>query len=237
MIKTFTISAISFGLGAALTYFLVADGKQPESEKSAFLPSESIKSSGQQSTSVYTDYIRQLEELNRQLTNDLQAARGVQSASSNNNASDLPAIAQDGASLEEYYKARKNSEDFSQYLQTAGAASGIGYVKDLAAKFENEAVDSQWAVDYESRLYNLLESDALAGSVTAQSIVCKSRRCQIKVAISDIEQANKIMESFSQALNNNQLSIDKSMVVSAPDVSEGVVSLYVARDANVKIHE
>lgn len=237
MIKIFTASAISFGLGAALTYFFVVDVNQHMNEKSVFAPIEKIQHSSQQSTTVYTDYIHQLEELNRQLTKELQVALGAQPVLSDKDVSDQPRLEQDGARLEEYYKARKNSDDFSQYLQTVGAINGAGYVKDLAGKFETEAVDSQWAADYESRLYRLLESDALAGSVTAQSIVCKSRRCQIKVAISDIEQANKIMESFSQAVNSNQLSIDKSMVVSAPDMSEGVVSLYVARDASVKIQE
>ncbi len=237
MIKILTASVISFGLGAALTHFLVVDTSQEVSNKSVSQPTEKIQSNKPQATNVYTDYIRQLEELNRQLTKDLQAARGSQSVADGNGSVDQSHAELDSATFEDYYKARKNSDDFNQYLQTVGAGNGTGYVKDLAAKFETETVDSQWAIDYESRLYSLLESDALSGSIVPQSIVCKSRRCQIKVAISDIEQANQVMQSFSEAINNNQLSIDKSMVVSAPDVSEGVVSLYVARDANVKIHE
>lgn len=237
MIKIFTSSAISFGIGAAFTYFLVVGANQDAGSKSSSAPTEKIQDSNPQATSVYTDYIRQLEELNRQLTSDLQAARNAQPATDNKDPVGQPRTELDGANFEDYYRARKNSDDFSQYLQTVGAGNGVGYVKDLAAKFETEPVDSQWAADYESRLYSLLESDALSGSIVAQSIVCKSRRCQVKVPISDIEQANQVMQSFSEAINKNQLSIDKSMVVSAPDVNEGVLSLYVVRDANVKVYE
>jgi hypothetical protein len=237
LIKILTASVISFGLGAASMYFWGADVNPEMSNKTVQAPTEKKQTNHLQPTNVYTDYIRQLEELNRQLTKDLQAARGVQPTEDANKVVELPSAEVDHSKFEEYYQARKNSDDFSQYLQTVAAGNGVGYVKDLATKFETETVDSQWAAGYESKLYSLLESDALAGNIAAQSIVCKSRRCQIKVAISDIEQANQVMQSFSEAINNNQLAIDKSMVVSAPDVSEGVVNLYVARDASVKIHE
>lgn len=233
MLKAITASVISFGVGAMLTYFLVVDDNQDVINKSVSVPAEKIQSNNSQATNVYTDYIRQLEELNRQLTKDLQAARSSQLVTNSKRSVDQQQAELDSAKFEDYYKARKNSDDFSQYLQTVGTGNGAGYVKDLAEKFEAEIVDSQWATDYESRLYSLLES----GNIVPQSIMCKSRRCQIKVVIGDIEQANQVMQSFSEAINNNQLSIDKSMVVSAPDVNEGVVSLYLARDVNVKIYE
>lgn len=228
MIKILVTAVVSFGAGAALTYSIVS-GDNPD----AIAQPVAVESHAQ--SSVHADYIRQLEDLNRNLTRDLQAARGG-SATKNNKATQEPAQqAVDAVNFEQYYQARKNSEEFNQYLQSVSTANG--YVKDMATKFEAETVDGQWATDYESRLYNLFESDALAGKVVPQSVVCKSRRCQIKVAVVDIDQANQTMESFSKALNDNQLAIDKSMVVSAPDLAEGVVSLYVARDGSVKIHE
>lgn len=233
MIKILVTAAVSFGAGAALTYSIVS-GDSPDVIASP-VAVESHAQSSVQSTSVHADYIRQLEELNRKLTKDLQAARGGQTTKDNKAEPDSAQQAVDAVNFEQYYQARKNSEEFNQYLQSV--STGNGYVKDMATKFEAETVDGQWATDYESRLYNLFESDALAGKVVPQSVVCKSRRCQIKVAVADIDQANQTMESFSKALNDNQLAIDKSMVVSAPDVEAGVVSLYVARDGSVKIHE
>ncbi|PUA27336.1 MAG: hypothetical protein B0W54_12145 [Cellvibrio sp. 79] len=233
MIKILVTAIVSFGAGAALTYSIVS-GDTPDA---IALPMavESHAQSSVHSTNVHADYIRQLEELNRKLTKDLQAARGGQATKDSKDAQKPEQQTMDAVNFEQYYQARKNSEEFNQYLQSV--ATGNGYVKDMASKFEAETVDGQWATDYESRLYNLFESDALAGKVVPQSVVCKSRRCQIKVAVADIDQANQTMESFSKALNDNQLAIDKSMVVSAPDLTEGVVSLYVARDGNVKIHE
>lgn len=238
MIKIFATAVVSFGLGVAVTYSVLSDNDRGiiatdfpqvvESPQNSNLPPP---------TNVHADYIRQLEELNRQLTKDLQAARGGQPQKTGKSTDELPPPVADAASFEEYYKARKNSEDFNQYLQSVSSGNGGGYVKDMAAKFETEAVDGQWASDYESRLYNLFDSDALAGKVVPQSVVCKSRRCQIKVAVANIDEANQAMQSFSEAINSNKLSIDKSMVVSAPDLDAGVVSLYVARDGNVKIHE
>lgn len=237
MIKIFTASVISFSMGVAIAYFGVVDNAQDVIDKSVSVPAVKIQSGNLQALAVYTDYIRQLEELNRQLTMDLQAARSAQLAISDKSSQGQLQAKLDSATFEDYCKARKNSDDFSQYLQRVSADNSVGYVKDLAAKFDAEVVDTQWASDYESRLYSLFGSDGLSGSVVPQSIACKSRRCQIKVAIGDIEHANQVMQSFSAAINNNQLSIDKSMVVSAPDVNEGVVSLYLARDVNVKIYE
>ena len=233
MIKILVTAVVSFGAGAALTYSIVS-GDNPDATAQP-VAIESHSQSSVQPTNVHADYIRQLEDLNRKLTKDLQAARGGQAAKDNKVAEKPEQQSMDAVNFEQYYQARKNSEEFNQYLQSVSA--GSGYVKDMATKFEAETVDGQWATDYESRLYNLFESDALAGKVVPQSVVCKSRRCQIKVAVADIDQANQTMESFSKALNDNQLAIDKSMVVSAPDLTEGVVSLYVARDGNVKIHE
>lgn len=233
MIKILVTAVVSFGAGAALTYSIVSGDNPDAITQPAAV--ESHAQSSVQSTNVHADYIRQLEELNRKLTKDLQAARSGQATKDDKAASEPAQQAVDAVNFEQYYQARKNSEEFNQYLQSVSA--GNGYVKDMATKFEAETVDGQWAPDYESRLHNLFESDALAGKVVPQSVVCKSRRCQIKVAVVDIDQANQTMESFSKALNDNQLAIDKSMVVSAPDLTEGVVNLYVARDASVKIHE
>lgn len=234
MIKILVTAVVSFSAGAALTYSIVSGDNPDVSTQPVAV--ESHAQSSVQSTSVHADYIRQLEELNRKLTKDLQAARGGQ-ATKDNKVAEKPAQQAEieAVNFEQYYQARKNSEEFNQYLQSV--STGNGYVKDMAAKFETETVDGQWATDYEARLNNLFESDALAGKVVPQSVVCKSKRCQIKVAVADIDQANQTMESFSKALNDNQLSIDKSMVVSAPDLTEGIVNLYVARDASVKIHE
>lgn len=237
MIKIFATAVVSFGLGAAVTYSVLSDNSPDIAAADVPQTVENLQKSNVQPTSVHADYIRQLEALNRQLTKDLQAARDGQPAKTEKQADEPASPVIDAASFEEYYKARKNSDEFNQYLQTVSAGNSGGYVKDMAAKFETETVDGQWAADYESRLYNLLETDALAGKVVPQSVVCKSRRCQIKVAVANIDEANQAMQSFSAAINNNKLSIDKSMVVSAPDIDAGVVSLYVARDGNVKIHE
>ncbi len=231
MIKIIVTSVISFGLGAVATYSLLSQNAYEVTAVEAQPITEAQRNSRSQPASVHADYIHQLEVLNRKLTQELQVAR----ESVNTGLAHAPAQPRvEMAAFEAYYNARKNSETFSQYLQNV---SSTGYVKDLAGKFDAEAVDSQWATDYEARLNILLESDSVSNSFLPQSVICKSRRCQIKVAITSIEQANQVMETFSAAINNNQLAIDKSMVVSAPDMDEGVVSLYVARDADVKIHE
>ena len=231
MIKIIVTSVISFGLGAVATYSLLSQNAHEVTAVEAQPIMEVQRNNRSQPTSVHADYIRQLEVLNRKLTQELQVAR----ESVNTDLAHAPAQPRiEMADFEAYYSARKNSEAFRQYLQNVSSA---GYVKDLAGKFDAEAVDSQWATDYEARLNTLLESDSVSNSFLPQSVICKSRRCQIKVAITSIEQANQVMETFSAAINNNELAIDKSMVVSAPDMDEGVVSLYVARDADVKIHE
>lgn len=231
MIKIFATALVSFGLGAAATYSFVSQGTHEITGIEARPVTETQQDRNSSPTSVHADYIHQLETLNRKLTQELQAARAL---AGNEVAQTSSQQGIEMADFEAYYNARKNSEAFSQYLQSV---SSTGYVKDLAGKFEAEAVDSQWATDYEARLNSLLEMDSVADSFVPQSVICKSRRCQIKVAITSIEQANQVMQAFSEAVNSNQLAIDKSMVVSAPDMDEGVVSLYVARDANVKMYE
>jgi hypothetical protein len=231
LIKIIVTSIVSFGLGAVTTYSLLLQNTHEATIVEVQPITETQRNHSSQPTSVHADYIRQLEALNRKLTQELQAAREPVKKDLAHTPTQ-PRV--EMADFEAYYNARKNSEAFSQYLQNV---SSTGYVKDLAGKFDAEAVDSQWATDYEARLNTLLESNSVSNSFLPQSVICKSRRCQIKVAITSIEQANQVMETFSAAINSNELAIDKSMVVSAPDMEEGVVSLYVVRDADVKMHE
>lgn len=238
LLKTTIIAIVFLGLGVGLGYRLGADSVSPISaaptlaEHIVTAPAESRELSDQ--SHRVADDIQQLREQNRRLTTELESLRKAQPVREveDAQADASPAI----ADLEAYYNLRKNSDDFSQYLQNSAQNNG-GYVQDLAAKFDAEPVDTQWATDYENRLNSLLESDALANSLIPQSVVCKSRRCQIQVSIASIEQANQVMEAFSAAINNNQLAIDKGMVVSAPDIKSGVMNLYLARDASIKIHE
>lgn len=237
MLKLLIVSLVSLGVGMGLGY-----GWQPAGETGLATASNMNIDAGENSDA---DYVQQLEAQNQKLISELAALRADGIAQTKMAKAKIEGIKQFAgnpaqsniADCEAYYNMRKNSEDFSQYLQAAAVNNASGYVHDLAIKFDAETVDSEWAPGYEDKLYRLLDGDDMATSVVAQSVVCKSRRCQIKIPIANIEQANEVMQSVSSAINGNQIGIDKSMVVSAPDIGAGIVNLYVVRDASVRVHE
>lgn len=237
MLKLLIVSLVSLGIGMGLGY-----GWQPAGETSLATASNMNIDAGENSNA---DYVQWLEAQNQQLISELAALRTDGTAQTKTAKAKIGGVEQladnpaqsNIADCEAYYNMRKNTEDFGQYLQTAAVNNANGYVQDLATKFDAETVDNEWAPGYEDKLYRLLDSDEMATSVVAQSVVCKSRRCQIKIPITNLEQANEIMQSVSSAINSNQIGIDKSMVVSAPDIGAGIVNLYVVRDASVRVHE
>lgn len=100
-------------------------------------------------------------------------------------------------------------------------------VANLSRDFDSEAVDANWAQSQETFLTNtFIENKKLAG-IAVKSTICKTDKCQIVLAASSTEDANKNLDLVFQALREKNESV---AIVASPDVQKSTTTLYVSRD-------
>lgn len=173
---------------------------------------------------------KQLAELKKTL-DEAQVSMAAKSPTAFEEPTDLPASA-----INEQYQNLKRANDFSSY-QSELAAKNISMEKDLENKFNAEAVDYEWAADYQEKISTLFANTNTLQEITPELIECKTHKCQIKIRITDNTQANHFTNAFSTAIDANTLNIQKTDVIAAPDFSQGFLNLYIAKNNHIKIYE
>lgn len=139
--------------------------------------------------------------------------------------------------FEQYHQMMSSSQEFIKYIELLNGASSKDFSQDLAEKFSAEDVDFEWAVDYERKLMEIFSTSKELSYFVPENIQCKTKQCQIKISIADIEEANKLTENISNVLNENVLGINKSALISAPDFASGSVSFYITKSNDIRIHQ
>ncbi len=179
-------------------------------------------------TAAENQQLRILQEENKNLKQELAKLHNLLSARSS--------IAPDfcGTNVN-YGKSRENAvrkimamqqvTDFAAYA----SAPNFDYVQDLSNKFNSETIDNPWAIDNREKILTLFSENTLLSSYVPETVECRNVRCQIRVRVSDNQDANKLMNSFSTVLADSKSTLSATSVISAPDLSNGVVTLYIGR--------
>lgn len=129
------------------------------------------------------------------------------------------------------FKAVQAATDFARYL----AISGADYQVGLDNKFKTEDVDLSWVGQYEEKINKLFSENNTLSDFVPELIECKSTMCKIRINVANNEDSNRVMELFSKALVNNEFGITGTNVISAPELSKGIVNLYVGKNDDVKL--
>ncbi len=143
-------------------------------------------------------------------------------------------IAAEQPSMDEQYRTLKRADQFASYVETL-SVKGISLEKDMEDKFQAEAIDYDWAPDYQETLGELFTQDSSLREAMPETIECKTYRCQIKIRITDSDHANQITAAVSSALQTSAL--EKTDVIAAPNFSQGYLNLYIAKNNQSPIYE
>ncbi|MFC3115549.1 hypothetical protein [Cellvibrio fontiphilus] len=109
--------------------------------------------------------------------------------------------------------------------------------KELENSFSTEAVDYEWAHDYEQKIRLLIEQNAPFGDAGYVSVLCKTHRCQIKAIVGNSDEANGFVEAFAGLVNKNDLGVNPVPVLSAVDSAHSELNLYITKDIHFKAYE
>lgn len=102
--------------------------------------------------------------------------------------------------------------------------------KQLEDRYQAETVDSEWATDYSNNLQKLFAEDVTLSNYALQNIDCKQTQCKMTVYITDINQANSLVDSLDAALQDNEYDLAPLSAFNNPDIEKGVTHLYIMRE-------
>lgn len=125
------------------------------------------------------------------------------------------------------YLAKGN--EFHQWMLANIGKQDFDINAEMESRFEAEDIDFGWANDEENKLYSLFDNNRLLAGLALKDALCRSTQCQIKIAISDIEQANDVVQQLSEAINSASDGEQPVMIIATPDQAYGVTTLYVSR--------
>lgn len=123
--------------------------------------------------------------------------------------------------------AKQQASQVGQFISRANSenVSPIDLADD---KFEQEAIDHQWAIDKERAIYGALENDDDLRNVTPLSITCRSQNCRVVLAYDDQIHAQKLSGQFRAALSKESKSVTWLV-----DESSGELVFYMGSDSSL----
>ncbi|MEN0039091.1 MAG: hypothetical protein AAGC78_18580 [Cellvibrio sp.] len=147
-----------------------------------------------------------------------------------NDAAPIDAHQLDNSDAESHPSEQPMAEnEFSRWMTQANKAStNFDLGAEMQRRFEAEPIDQQWAEKQEQEYLSLFTENKELAGVAFRDSQCRSKQCAISIGITDIEQANQLVEKVSSAL---QAQKKYSLIVAAPDPQQGVTKLYIGKDA------
>lgn len=122
------------------------------------------------------------------------------------------------------YRAQTEIDKHNEYLQRIGG----GDAKNLSTNFANEIKDANWAQPNEKLLNEKFEHNKSLASIPHLAPECHSKQCRISVLSDDQFYLNKLNDSLSEIVVNNENSFaNYSTVV---DEATHTTSIYFERN-------
>lgn len=132
--------------------------------------------------------------------------------------------------------AQRNVDDYLKYSESLRQQQDFQMHADMERKFTAEAVDYEWAKNYEASLQSLFNSDEILRHFSPDAIECRTQKCQIKLHVNDSEEANTATKAFSTAVHSNQ-NTDSVAIMATPDYTRHQLNIYIAKNSEVKLYQ
>lgn len=139
--------------------------------------------------------------------------------------------------LAQHFEQFKKIYSLNNYLNGITDQDESALYRNLEEGFSAEAIDYNWAPDYEQKIQQLIDERDPFNALAYTSINCKTHRCQIKITAQTPDAANQLAQSFAEVVNNNSVGINAVQVLSAANYSLGFLDLYIAKDNSINAFE
>lgn len=127
-------------------------------------------------------------------------------------------------------QALHKSESFGKWLTSAyKETANFDLHKEMQRRFDAEAIDPEWAEAQERQYLTLFSQDPELAGLALRETQCRTQQCALTISISDINQANELLEKMTKTL---QQSHHYPMIVAIPDEQQGVTTLYIGKEAD-----
>jgi len=102
-------------------------------------------------------------------------------------------------------------------------------------EFEQETIDNSWSSQYQNQLSYFFRSDDQLHDVVPQSIECRSSRCRISIAVASQQHFNQVSNLLIKRITSGDHNGITPKVLVSPEMEQGTLQLYVARDTQVSL--
>lgn len=190
----------------------------------------------QQSNVLLNTKIAQLQQENRQLSAQLKHQNSTLSPPPSQIAhkpQQQPATSSSQSSPEKPIADKqllRKSESFSKWLaNTHKESANFDLNKEMQRRFDTEAVDPDWAAEEEQEYLSLFSQNPELSGLALRETQCRTQQCAITVSITDLNQANLLVEKMTLVLRQKN---KHPMIIAAPDEQQGTTRLYIGKDEN-----
>ncbi|WP_075185015.1 hypothetical protein [Teredinibacter haidensis] len=129
----------------------------------------------------------------------------------------------------ELLKSEQRTSEFQIWVSSQIARdSKFNIEHEMNRKFSAEEKDASWSIEAEDEISSMFYNEEALGEFALQGVECRSTQCRVDVAISDLRQANAIIEVLSNSFSKTG---DYRELVAAPNHIVGSSAIFVSRDA------
>lgn len=189
----------------------------------------------QQSAILLNEKIAQLQQENRQLNAQLKQQNVLPSPALTQTTEKLqhqPTADHNSSSPEKLVadeQLLRTSENFSDWLANAHKENGsFNLHEEMQRRFDAETIDHDWAEAQEQEYLTLFSQSPEFAGLALRETQCRTRQCALTISISDIGQANALLEKMTKTLQQKK---QYPMIIATPDEQRGITTLYIGKDA------
>lgn len=122
----------------------------------------------------------------------------------------------------------RKSENFGKWLASTNKESAdFDLNKEMQRRFDAEAVDPDWAAAEEQEYLSLFSQNPELSGLALRETQCRTQQCVITISITDINQANELVEKMTLVLRQQK---KYPMIIAAPDEQQGITRLYIGKN-------
>lgn len=101
--------------------------------------------------------------------------------------------------------------------------------EEMQRRFWAETVDPDWVEAQEQEYLELFSRNPELAGLALRETQCRTQQCTLTISISDINQANELLEKMTKTLQQKK---QYPIILAAPDEKQGVTKLYIGKEAN-----
>lgn len=133
---------------------------------------------------------------------------------------------------ENYQRLKQQDEQVDAFKKTLSGLGEQTPLEFVQSQYEAEELDYEWAYQKEENLLALFETHGDLNPFSPLKLNCKSKNCEIIMAVEDQTQADRIYRSFLRAATDRSPENPQQSVSYFSDPENGQLIMYVSKNGS-----